>query len=147
MGTGDYFPGGKSCRGVKLTTHLHLVPRSKNAWSYTSTLQYVFMAWCLVKHRYNFTFTFTNLLSTTLYYDTVTFLIHSLSTIALLSQNCFHFMHVSAPFPSHLAEVFSYVWWTLVTINDLLFIDSHFIWRHCLNCVVYVVPIEMGMCS
>jgi hypothetical protein len=25
----------------------------KNAWSYTSTLQYVFMAWCLVKHRDN----------------------------------------------------------------------------------------------
>jgi len=37
----------------------HLVPRSKNAWSYTSTPQYVFMAWCLVKHRDNFTFTFT----------------------------------------------------------------------------------------
>jgi hypothetical protein len=31
----------------------------KNAWSYTSTPQYVFMAWCLVKHRDNFTFTFT----------------------------------------------------------------------------------------
>jgi hypothetical protein len=31
----------------------------KNAWSYTSTSQYVFMAWCLVKHRDNFTFTFT----------------------------------------------------------------------------------------
>jgi hypothetical protein len=30
-----------------------------NAWSYTSTPQYVFMAWCLVKHRDNFTFTFT----------------------------------------------------------------------------------------
>jgi hypothetical protein len=30
----------------------------KNAWSYTSTLQYVFMVWCLVKHRDNFTFTF-----------------------------------------------------------------------------------------
>jgi hypothetical protein len=27
----------------------------KNAWSYTSTPQYVFMAWCLVKHRGNFT--------------------------------------------------------------------------------------------
>jgi hypothetical protein len=27
-------------------------------WSYTSTPQYVFMAWCLVKHRDNFTFTF-----------------------------------------------------------------------------------------
>jgi hypothetical protein len=30
----------------------------KNAWSYTSTPQYVFMAWCLVKHG-DFTFTFT----------------------------------------------------------------------------------------
>jgi hypothetical protein len=23
----------------------------KNAWSYTSTPQYIFMAWCLIKHR------------------------------------------------------------------------------------------------
>jgi hypothetical protein len=30
----------------------------KNAWSYTATPQYVFMAWCLVKRRVNFTFTF-----------------------------------------------------------------------------------------
>jgi hypothetical protein len=30
----------------------------KNAWSYTFTPQYVFMAWCLVKHRNDFTFTF-----------------------------------------------------------------------------------------
>jgi hypothetical protein len=30
----------------------------KNAWSYTTTPQYVFMEWCLVKHRDNFTFTF-----------------------------------------------------------------------------------------
>jgi hypothetical protein len=30
----------------KLTINLHLV-RSKNAWSYTSTPQYVFMACCL----------------------------------------------------------------------------------------------------
>jgi hypothetical protein len=30
----------------------------KNAWSYTSTPQYVFMVWCLVKHRDNFIFTF-----------------------------------------------------------------------------------------
>jgi hypothetical protein len=28
----------------------------KNARSYTSTPQYVFMAWCLVKHSDNFTF-------------------------------------------------------------------------------------------
>jgi hypothetical protein len=32
------------------------VPRSKNAWRYTSTPQYALMAWCLVKHRDNFTF-------------------------------------------------------------------------------------------
>jgi hypothetical protein len=29
---------GQSGRGAKLTTHLNLVPRSKNMWSYTSTL-------------------------------------------------------------------------------------------------------------
>jgi hypothetical protein len=28
----------------------------KNEWSYTSTPQYVFVAWCLVKHTDNFTF-------------------------------------------------------------------------------------------
>jgi len=33
----------------KLTTHFHVVPRFKNAWSYTSTPQYVFSAWCLIK--------------------------------------------------------------------------------------------------
>jgi len=27
----------------------------KNAWSYTAAPQYVFMVWCLVKHRDNFT--------------------------------------------------------------------------------------------
>jgi hypothetical protein len=37
-------------------THLHLVPRSKNVWRYTSTPN---TPSCLVKHRDNFTFTFT----------------------------------------------------------------------------------------
>jgi hypothetical protein len=41
---------------VKLTTHLHLVPRSKNEWSYTSTPQFAFMAWCLVNHSDSFAF-------------------------------------------------------------------------------------------
>jgi hypothetical protein len=31
------FPWGQSGRGVKLTIHLHLGPRSKKSWSYTST--------------------------------------------------------------------------------------------------------------
>jgi hypothetical protein len=35
---------------------VHLVPSSKNAWGYTYTSQYVFMAWCLVKHRDSFIF-------------------------------------------------------------------------------------------
>jgi hypothetical protein len=34
---------------MKLTTHIHLVSRSKNDWSYTLTSQYAFMAWCSVK--------------------------------------------------------------------------------------------------
>jgi hypothetical protein len=40
-------------------TRLHLVPRSKNAWSYTSTPQYAFIARCSVtkKRMHNFTFT------------------------------------------------------------------------------------------
>jgi hypothetical protein len=35
--------------GVKLTTHLHLEPRSKNVRRYTSTPQYAFTAWYSVK--------------------------------------------------------------------------------------------------
>jgi hypothetical protein len=42
LDTPSYFPS-------KLTTRLHLVPRSKNEWSYTFTLQYAFMSWCSVK--------------------------------------------------------------------------------------------------
>jgi hypothetical protein len=49
MGIGDSFPGGKTAGRVKLTTHLHLVLRSKNELSYTSTPQYAFMAWCSVE--------------------------------------------------------------------------------------------------
>jgi hypothetical protein len=41
----------------------------KNAWSYTSTPQYVFMLLCLVKHRDNFTFTFSMI-----YYSSETYL-------------------------------------------------------------------------
>jgi hypothetical protein len=37
MGTRGSFPGGKAAGRVKMTTRLHLVSRSKNQWSYTST--------------------------------------------------------------------------------------------------------------
>jgi hypothetical protein len=50
---------GQGGHGVKLTTHLHLVPRSKNEWNYTSTPQYVFTAWCSVKRSTGTTLPFT----------------------------------------------------------------------------------------
>jgi hypothetical protein len=37
VGTGSPFPGAKRGRGVTLTTHPHLVPRSGKSRSYTST--------------------------------------------------------------------------------------------------------------
>jgi hypothetical protein len=48
---------------VKLTNHLHLVPRSRMRGAIPPLLQYAFMAWCLVKHRNNFTFYLGFLLS------------------------------------------------------------------------------------
>jgi hypothetical protein len=48
--------------GLKLTTHLHLVPRLKSEWRLHPLLQLVFMAF-LVTHRENFIFTIHNWLS------------------------------------------------------------------------------------
>jgi hypothetical protein len=45
-----------SGRSVKLTTHLLLVPRSRMRGTIPPLTQYVYIAWCLVKHRDNFTF-------------------------------------------------------------------------------------------
>jgi len=53
------FISGNVCRGVKLTTHLHLVLRSRMRGAIIPLPQCVFMAWYLVKHRDNFTVTFT----------------------------------------------------------------------------------------
>jgi hypothetical protein len=54
---------GLFCPGVKRPEREtdHLPPYSsefKNAWRYISTPQYVFMAWCLIKHRDIFNFAF-----------------------------------------------------------------------------------------
>jgi hypothetical protein len=57
----QWVPGASSLRLKRPVCEAdHSLPYSaelKNAWSYTSTPQYVFMAWCLVKHRDNFTST------------------------------------------------------------------------------------------
>jgi hypothetical protein len=52
MGNEGSFPGSKTYSSPPSRAEV------KNAWSYTSTLSYVFMVWCLVKHRGNFIFTF-----------------------------------------------------------------------------------------
>jgi hypothetical protein len=45
--------------GVMLTTHLHLVPRSRVCGAIPPLPQCAFMAWYLFRHRDNFTFYFT----------------------------------------------------------------------------------------
>jgi hypothetical protein len=40
---------------VRLTTHLHLVPRSRLSGAILPLPEYVFAAWCLLKHRDNLT--------------------------------------------------------------------------------------------
>jgi hypothetical protein len=64
----QWLPGalslGVSGRGVKLTTHLHLAPSSGMRGAIPPLPQYVFMAWYLVKHRDNFTFTCTSTIPT-----------------------------------------------------------------------------------
>jgi hypothetical protein len=45
--------------GMNLTTHLHLVQRSRMCKGVPPLHQYVFMALCVLKHRDNFIFTFT----------------------------------------------------------------------------------------
>jgi hypothetical protein len=57
MGTGGYFPGGKST-GREADNSSPSRVEDKNAWRYTSNPQYIFMAWCLVKHMDTLTFTF-----------------------------------------------------------------------------------------
>jgi hypothetical protein len=53
----SYPMGARGGRGLKLTTHRHIVPRSRMRGAIRLLPQYVLMAWCLVKHRDNFTFT------------------------------------------------------------------------------------------
>jgi hypothetical protein len=47
----ELFPWGYSGRGVKMITHLHLVPKSRMRGAINPLPQYAFMAWCLVKKR------------------------------------------------------------------------------------------------
>jgi hypothetical protein len=54
MGTRGPFLGLK--RPEREVYHSPPIAKVRNAWNYTSTPQYAFMAWWLVKHKENFTF-------------------------------------------------------------------------------------------
>jgi hypothetical protein len=56
--SGVFAPGVK--RPGREADHLPPSVEVKKSWRYTSTSQYVFMLWCLVKHRDNFTSTYTS---------------------------------------------------------------------------------------
>jgi hypothetical protein len=59
-GTRGSYLGSKAAGAWSWPLNLHLVPRSRMRGAIHLLPQYVFMAWCLVKHRDNFTFTFIN---------------------------------------------------------------------------------------
>jgi hypothetical protein len=48
MGTGDSFPGVKAPGGMKLTSHLNLVPRSRTVELCLHSPIDVFMTWCII---------------------------------------------------------------------------------------------------
>jgi hypothetical protein len=50
-GTKGFLAGGKSSRGVKLITHLHLVLRLRKRGATPPLPKYVFMACCLIKEE------------------------------------------------------------------------------------------------
>jgi hypothetical protein len=60
MGTGDLSLGIKP-PGLEADHSPSSSAKVKNAWSYTFTPLYVFIAWCVIKHRDNFTFTLLGL--------------------------------------------------------------------------------------
>jgi hypothetical protein len=49
MGIGGYYPRGKAVRSE--VDNSSPSGKVRIAWSYISTPPYVFMAWCLIKHR------------------------------------------------------------------------------------------------
>jgi hypothetical protein len=60
------FHWGQGSCGMKLTTHLHLAPKSRMRGAIPPVIQYAFMAWCSVKkaqgQQYAHTQTHTHLL-------------------------------------------------------------------------------------
>jgi hypothetical protein len=57
LDTKSCFTGGKPAGAVKLAIPLCLFPKVKKEWEYSSSPHY-FIAWCLIKPRGNFVFTF-----------------------------------------------------------------------------------------
>jgi hypothetical protein len=72
-GGGVRFPPGVKRPGHEAEHSPPPTAMAKNAWSCISTPAFVFMAWRLVKHRCNFTFTHTDLGAQPLSFPLITF--------------------------------------------------------------------------
>jgi len=74
---------GVKLMGRKLTAHLHPVPRLRLHGAVHPLLRYIFVVWCLVKHRDNFTFMII-----------VTVVVPCSLITSECLQNLFHFIHI-----------------------------------------------------
>jgi hypothetical protein len=107
---------------VKLTTHLHLVPRSKNEWRAIPPLpQYAFMVWCSVEAQgqlYFYLLPFSARLSfySFLYFSQSLFI--SFSTFLSLS-------HILSAFLSHCMFLSLFISFHLVCCFVSLFMFFH----------------------
>jgi hypothetical protein len=120
---------------VKLTPYLHLVPRSKNEWSYTSTPQYAFMAWFSVQkaqEQPNLYTLFATLAdrSVCVLYSAVGVMNFISAVFTLLISLCFN-VHISQPYENDaMAKILytfnGYCLWTKFVFKTLFRISNIF---------------------
>jgi hypothetical protein len=79
VGTLGLSPWEQSGQGVNLTICLYLVSRSRMREAILPLPQHVFMAWCLVKHRDNFTFLCACIMCHAEYFCSTNFLMFKVS--------------------------------------------------------------------
>jgi hypothetical protein len=106
---------------VKLTTHLHIVPRSRIIVAIPPFLQYAFWHGSQLKHRDNFTFTWnakTASGDTTHCHEKYTRVYSKVSGLAAWSENCKWYS--SLPLGAVISLFCESVWWVLSSTFVLL---------------------------
>jgi hypothetical protein len=141
-----FFPWAWSGRGVKLTIHLHLVPRLWMSGAIRQHPQYVFMAWCVIRLRGNI----GNIEALRLFLFLLNIAPWSLNLLWIIWQklNLYVFLYFSK-FPS-CALCSSCLWWThlqkrIVDITELLLLLIIFtnfdLWSFCINLWSHICPV------